>query len=63
MPVISGPDLPCFRLKFTGGSWLGLRFLGSQDAIAQALAACRSVVGRQRTAPDGRAGGHEEADV
>ncbi len=63
VPVISGPDLPCFRLTFTDGSWLGLRFLGSQDATAQALAACRSVVGRPRTARDGRTGGHEEADI
>ncbi|WJE01955.1 hypothetical protein [Streptomyces antimycoticus] len=63
VPVISGPDLPCFRLKFTDGSWLGLRFLGSKDTTAQALAACRSVVDRLRPAPDDSTGDHAEADV
>ncbi|CDR18205.1 hypothetical protein [Streptomyces iranensis] len=63
VPVISGPDLPCFRLEFTDGSWLGLRFLGSQDATGRALAACRLVVDRPRPAPDDRTGGYEEADV
>ncbi|MFE9006941.1 hypothetical protein ACFYOY_33230 [Streptomyces sp. NPDC007875] len=36
-----GPDLPYFRLRFTDGSWLGLRFLESEDAAGRALDACR----------------------
>ncbi|MEU4896075.1 hypothetical protein AB0B12_25410 [Streptomyces sp. NPDC044780] len=63
VPVLSGPDLPYFRLKFNDGSWLGLRFIGSPDATARALAACRSVVDRPRPASDDGTGDHEEADV
>ncbi|MFI0765214.1 hypothetical protein ACH4TQ_09875 [Streptomyces sp. NPDC021218] len=41
VPMISGPDLPYVRLRFTDGSWLGLRFLESEDAAGRALDACR----------------------
>ncbi|MFF6853601.1 hypothetical protein [Streptomyces antimycoticus] len=41
VPMISGPDLPYFRLRFTDGSWLGLRFLESEDDAGRALDACR----------------------
>lgn len=41
VPELSGPDIPFFRIWCADGSWLGMRFVESEDAAASALKACR----------------------